>query len=542
LKQYDPVIQAEAAKHGIDPAFLYASMAIESGGYDVPNAEGAPNRGVLQVWDGNAKIAADHGYDISTAAGQIGFVAAIAAGDIPGMGTGSTPEERIMSVYPGAGGSAEHVAEYNRDWNAIVDMYHQAEAANGGSPPIVPGGPIDQPGGVEPGTSGPVLGTGIDQPGGIPPGGGSIPGLPGGTTPAVIPETTPAGPGTADPRGAVVYNPQDPSQNQNIDASYVPGGGLGAPGGEPNTQPKAILTPQTTAYLETLMPGAAETFEGSGYGFGSPDGCTTPDGHKCYGNYWGWDPNYHPGDDVFVDPTQATPFNNLIDGKVVCVGMEDGGNSAWTAGCGAYPDYSVAGSPGNITVQTADNSTQVTYGHTSALQTNADGSPIVAGQEVTTGDPLGMTGSMSYDDAGNLVGFHTHLEVRLALDPNDPGKFTLVDPTVYFNNGYCQADGRFCAYGPASETVTPDAQASAPAQNDGYYTGGVYVPPASKEYAAYPSYSPTPAQQTALPPPDYYQQSGGAPATTGQVTTDASGKQYEVRPDGTLRLIYDPAW
>lgn len=61
----------------------------------------------------------------------------------------------------------------------------------------------------------------------------------------------------------------------------------------------------------------------------------------------------------------------------------------------------------------------------------------------------------------------------------------------------------------------------------GYITGGQYV---------------APAPQQALPPPSAYQSSGGAPATTGQVTTDSSGRQYETMADGTQRLIYDPSW
>ena len=533
VNQYDASYVAEGQKYGVDPAMLKAMAVIESGGQMIPNQNGSGAYGIMQIKDADFGVdAARLGYDLNTPEGQIGMAAAILGGQTART-AGMTPEEAFVNVYYPTGcmdctGEDGHTPrQYLADMNALMSEINAA------SPPAT--GPISQPGGVAPGTEGPQLGTAISQPGGLPPGAEGNALIPGSDTPIggleAPPRSIPGGnaggvPGTTQPTGQlVIYNPDNPAGNQNIDPNYVPTGGLGMYGGIPNDQPKAVTTPETMSYLEALIPGASQAMlsDPNGvYGFGSNSGCA-----GCYDGYWGWDPNLHPGLDVASNPSAQEQFGSLVDGTVICVGSTDYGNPSTTGGCGAYPDTQHGGltpdASGNLSILTDDGAI-VTYGHTSTLDPSVQG-----GGRVTAGQTLGLSGSMTGPD-----GHHTHLEVRLPIGPN--GEHILVDPNVYFNGGYC--DQGFCPFNPAS--ADPTTAGMTPASQTTPALAPTSQPaPAQPQSTAAPAAAP--AAAAPLPAPSYYDQ-GTTTGQTYQVVTDAQGRQYEVMADGSQRLIYDPAW
>jgi hypothetical protein len=147
----------------------------------------------------------------------------------------------------------------------------------------------------------------------------------------------------------------------------------------------------------------------------------------------------------------------------------------------------------------------VTYGH-------ASGSNVALGATVDPGAALGIS--------GNNNGYHVHQEVQLPIGPG--GSYVLVDPSEYYSGNYCGQG--FCP----SDGTTPAVPAQAP--------GG----PTTTQPSAAASYQ-APAAAAPMPAPSYYD-TGSATPTSGQVTTDAQGRQYELMADGSSRLIYDPSW
>jgi murein DD-endopeptidase MepM/ murein hydrolase activator NlpD len=277
--------------------------------------------------------------------------------------------------------------------------------------------------------------------------------------------TSPEGPLTPKPAPTnVVYNPGEAGLA--MDPGYTPTGVVGPLGGAPNAEPRAIMSPESTAYLEALIPGGSAQALQDGYGFGANTGCA-----GCYDGYLGWDPNLHTGMDISTGGAPAE-YSAVGGGTVVCV-MGEG--STGGPGCGAYPDYSrldADGNPmsGNITVQGADGSL-TTYGHSSA-------SALAVGDPVAAGEMLGVS--------GNMNGYHVHLEVQLPIGAN--GEYVLVDPNVYYNGGYC--DRGFCpSAAPAPAPAPAPAQTySAPAPTQ-TYSAPAAVQPYSAPAPAATNYS-----------------------------------------------------
>jgi hypothetical protein len=99
VNAYDAAFVRAGTKHGVDPAMLKAMAVIESGGQMIANQGGSGAWGIMQfkrwIWQPRADA---FGYDLNTAAGQIGMAAAILGGAVPGV-RGTTPEERFLEEY-----------------------------------------------------------------------------------------------------------------------------------------------------------------------------------------------------------------------------------------------------------------------------------------------------------------------------------------------------------------------------------------------------------------------------------------------------------
>jgi len=517
VNQYDAAFTAAGAANGVDPAMLKAMAVIESGGQMIPNAGGSGAYGIMQIKASDWQADADRlGIDLTTPEGQIQMAGAILGGKTSRT-AGMDPETAFLEAYYPVRDASGNICltcqgEDGATPQQYLDDMHllmaDINAAGGGTPtgpaPVEPGSPGSLGMGgyppLVPGAQGTLgAGTALDPNNPATAGGGLI-----------APPTTVGG---GNPNGTTpgIYTPA-PVQR---DITYQPTGAVGHFGGPGDMEPKAVMDEQSTAYLDALYPGAAQETLNGAYGFGAPDGCI-PRG-SCYDDYYNWDPNFHPGEDVYGPGggAEGASVNSLVSGHVVC--KFGAGQSADTmSGCGAYGDESrpiydangaiIGYESGNLSIQTDDGAI-VTYGHTNST-------PLEVGDPVTAGQAVGAMGI-----GGGA--YHTHLEVRLPIGPN--GEYTLVDPNNYFNGYYC--DQGFC----------PDA--AAPAQP------GLQQPPGKVEqsYAAQPAPAAAAPAAEPMPAPSYYDTGTAAP-TTGQVTTDAAGRQYEIMADGTTRLIYDPAW
>jgi hypothetical protein len=191
-------------------------------------------------------------------------------------------------------------------------------------------------------------------------------------------------------------------------------------------QPRAVMSPESTSYMEGLFPGASQSALSGNYGFGAKSGCVNADGTSCYSKYINWDPDQHTGIDIATNGGESSgKFSNLVSGTVICYGSQTGSaNPGNNTACGSYPDWSPGGGvdgtgSGNLSILTADKA-MVTYGHTDISYAQLDG-------QVTKGTPLGMSGTMN--------GYHVHLEVRLPIGQG--GQYVLVDPDLYFDGYYC---------------------------------------------------------------------------------------------------------
>lgn len=426
-------------------------------------------------------------------------------------------------------------------------------AAAGNTPPIGQGGQT----GVLPG-SGQTIGSMVVDPvtGNLVPGpsatgrnrpiGGTVPG-----GAPITPATTIAsgtGPGAGGPldpgttQGGGVYN----TIATPVDGSIAPSG-----------EAISVDDAQSTGWINAILPGHQDTYlaEG-GYGFGDDVGAYC-NGRPCYENYENWGcGTCHTGTDI---PTNGSePFTATQAGTVVCSnGQGPGGGTSYSngaggaIGCTAYGSADT-GAPGQITVETPDGAL-LTYGHANVMN-------VMPGDEVTPGMELGMS--------GNLNGYHVHAEVQLPIGPG--GSYVLVDPNLYYSGyyaaqGFSPTSGNPQATQPSGKTsgymgdaalarmraeMMVDPNGTQQITGGGSWTDYRGAPPVSQSppasQATYTTDSqsynqqPAPAAQP-MPAPSYYDQ-GAVQPTTGQVTTDSAGRQYETMADGTMRLIYDPSW
>jgi murein DD-endopeptidase MepM/ murein hydrolase activator NlpD len=133
VNQWDAQIAAAAEQWGIDPALIKAAIAMESGGVANPDQRNAPNStGLLQIekrW--HADAAAEMGYNLDTPEGQIGYFAALMAGEVPGMEIrGNTPLERYINNYQGpeAGQTdPNYTKAYEHDVLTLMEMIDEAQ-------------------------------------------------------------------------------------------------------------------------------------------------------------------------------------------------------------------------------------------------------------------------------------------------------------------------------------------------------------------------------------------------------------------------------
>jgi hypothetical protein len=286
-----------------------------------------------------------------------------------------------------------------------------------------------------------------------------------------------------------------------MDPRYISKGG----------QSRAVMSPESLSFADSLFPGATEAGIAGNYGFGAASGCA-----GCYDDYYNWDPNEHTGIDLATNGGAApAEFNSLVSGQVICYGGTAGSaNPGNNTACGSYPDYGGGGvdgtGSGNLSILTPDGA-MVTYGHTDISYADVN-------DTVTYGTPLGTSGCMAAVGVCE-GGYHVHLEVRLPLDgPDSP--YVLVDPALYFNGGYCQQG--FCPDG-MQDQGGQGGQAAPAASGGEIQPGGQGSPAASGG-----SFTANDGKQYVT----------GENGYAYQVVTAADGKQYLVDPatgEATLR-------
>ena len=262
VNAYDPAFVEAGARYGVDPAMLKAMMVVESGGQNIPNQNGYPNFGPMQLtsvqfgadevtkWD---NVATKLGLDITNPEHQVEIAAYVLGGH---DGDAGTPEEIFLNqYYPIAGGpdvigpDGHTQNQYRNDMHLLMADINAADT----------GGAVSQPGGVAPGSTGMALGDVISQPGGAVGGstGGGLaaPGMPGGAAPA--PE---AAPSTTSAPVETTTTWVDPSTGQAMDikshpvqqnAGYPAGSGLTTipdnPDGTRSLDPKFIVLHYTAS-------------------------------------------------------------------------------------------------------------------------------------------------------------------------------------------------------------------------------------------------------------------------------------------------------
>jgi hypothetical protein len=155
LNQWDPIINEAAAKYGVDPAIIKAAIAMESAGNPDAKNPASSSAGLLQIQpEWHAESAAALGYDLNTPEGQVGYFAALIAGQVPGQDVrGNTPLERYINNYQGpeAGQTdPNYTAAYQHDVETLVNIMHGSQPAEAAVPGLDPGvaplvGPDGQP-------------------------------------------------------------------------------------------------------------------------------------------------------------------------------------------------------------------------------------------------------------------------------------------------------------------------------------------------------------------------------------------------------------
>ena len=441
VNKYDNLFVTYGQKYGVDPAMLKAMAVIESGGQMIPNQNGFPNYGIMQLttnqmmepgsaptkWD---NVAAKLGVDIMTPEGQIAVAAYVLGGH---DGDAGSPQDIFLSTYyptdcldcPGGDGNTPR--QYLDSMNTLMNQINAANPGAGATPTTTVDPTTGQPVQLPPGANTPIQG------------GGPVAGEPGAMDPSAIPGSavTPADtsliPGMDAPRG----EPIPGTQNPEIPVAMPTGSGGGLNGTvaqptgmmAPNGQPIGTDDLQSRVWANAIVPGGAEN---STYGFGDDQGI------NMYCNYRDWSCTQHTGLDIGTGEVSA-PVNSTSAGQVICYGEQSAANNPGV-GCGAYTDSGggidggyvdangVVHNSGNISVLMPSGAV-IIYGHMRS-------SNYGLGDQVPAGAQIGMSGDNN--------GYHVHAEVQLPIN----GVYQLVDPDLYYANYYCKAeynDGRgFC--------------------------------------------------------------------------------------------------
>jgi hypothetical protein len=294
--------------------------------------------------------------------------------------------------------------------------------------------------------------------------------------------------------------------------------------------------------------------DGQSTGFYGEDGCCNGGSCSYQSTEDYFDPRsanktVHPGYDIALE--NGTPFYAPIDAVVLGTDANPGGEGCASPGGGVCPGPSCS-----------VNHCSWAYDSGMALGgwEDADGTPIVVnlshvsadeslvGQQIAAGTPLGV----------GLDKGHVHVEAHGFCA--DSGTNVILDPSLvmggfYNNHSACEGVTRPVAPEPPSTNGTTPGYVGTEAYNNlkaGYQASEAPAATDSQGYSQSQPYAPVSGgvdyqQQPAavaepLPPPAAYD-TGVATQNTGQVVMDdATGRQYEVMADGSLRLIYDPSW
>lgn len=144
VNRYDAHFLKYGTKYGVPPAMLKAMSVIESGGQSIPNGNGFPNWGVMQLthsWNGGPetkweRVCKKLGLDFKSPEGQIATAAYVLGGH---DGDKGTPEQIFLSHYypiPGGldvkGPDGHTQRQYLADMDALIAIINAA--ADGTTP------------------------------------------------------------------------------------------------------------------------------------------------------------------------------------------------------------------------------------------------------------------------------------------------------------------------------------------------------------------------------------------------------------------------
>ncbi len=146
VNRYDAHFLKYGTKYGVPPAMLKAMSVIESGGQSIPNGNGFPNWGVMQLthsWNGGPetkweRVCKKLGLDFKSPEGQIATAAYVLGGH---DGDKGTPEQIFLSHYypiPGGldvkGPDGHTQRQYLADMDALIAIINAA--ADGTTPAV----------------------------------------------------------------------------------------------------------------------------------------------------------------------------------------------------------------------------------------------------------------------------------------------------------------------------------------------------------------------------------------------------------------------
>lgn len=148
VNAYDASFVRWGGLYGVPAAMLKAIMVIESGGQLIPNGNGYPNWGPMQLtsqefgagyWTPWDQVAKDLGVSIKSADGQVAIAAYVLGGK---SGKTGTPEDIFLSsYYPIAGGLDVKGPDGHTQRQYLSDLHElmrQIDAAAGGTAPTPP--------------------------------------------------------------------------------------------------------------------------------------------------------------------------------------------------------------------------------------------------------------------------------------------------------------------------------------------------------------------------------------------------------------------
>jgi hypothetical protein len=397
LAPYNATIEAEAAKWGVDPRILRSVIALESQGNPDAQNPNSSSHGLLQIQpEWHAQGASQLGYTLGTPEGDIGYFAALIAGQAPGQNLHGTPLENAVEIMAGgtAGGSPEYAAAYRNDIEVLMGT--QGQAAPAGTSPTAPAGTH-----IDPATGQPVM-IGTTNAAGQPV-------LVGNADAAAVDPTQarpPAATGSITPMATPV-NGQGTAQGQTV----TQGDGLGIYAG-PDADESWIqdMFPGGTGGVSTDYKQDVCTY--------NPDCCTG--GPDCWYNsntlMAGASNTVHPGYDV--SSPAGTTFHAPMAGEVLgtkynasdprCITPDGLNHCSWAADDGIVLDGGV---------DSQGNQIYINYDH-------AIPDASLVGQYVDAGTPLG---TVNQDN-------HIHVEIH-GWCPS-LGKSVVLDPSLVYGGYY----------------------------------------------------------------------------------------------------------